>query len=136
MENRGSDRIHQEDKNDIQAHSLFKEKCVDSMTDGYSVFSEIYTKEGQPVASKAVTFDATTLAPHVVIDFSNNGKNYELWDDLKSPKEVFIATTGSDGKQSLSKIDPASPEYKTAVDAADNLGFNKLPSCSSVISTI
>lgn len=112
--------------------SMYREQCVDYIfIDAYSTLDTIYTKDGNSLATRLVEFDSQAN-PHVTIDFDYSGKAYELKDDFKNAKELYSVQVKQTGESVLNRIDSGTEEYKNALNEADKLGFNSLPSCSSV----
>lgn len=119
--------------NHLEPNSMYRQECLDYVfIDAYSTLDTIYSKDGNPLATRFVQFDQSSPAVNATIDFQSGGKKYELKDDFKTAKEVYVEKVDQNGKGKLSKLEAGSDEYKNAVKAADDLGFNTLPSCSSV----
>lgn len=136
MENEGFASARRGEAEQNGQSAIFKEQCIDYMfIDAYTVFDVIYNKDASVVANRTIYFTPPEGKPVVTTDFKSDGKAYEMKDDFKSEKELFLDTTDSSGSRVLTRVDSKTAEYKKAVDDADKLGFNNLPSCSSVVDT-
>ncbi|MBX9694518.1 MAG: hypothetical protein K2Z81_19180 [Cyanobacteria bacterium] len=115
--------------------AIFKEECVDSTVMGNDLIIDIiFDKEATPKATRYIEFVPPDAKPEVKIGFHSDGKHYELRDNFKTEKEIYRETIDEkSGDRILDRVDPQSAEYKRALEDADKLGFNTLPSCASVV---
>lgn len=114
---------------EIPRQNEFKEQCAEHFpVDGITFISVVFGKDGSAFATR--TMNLSPNNPHMEIDFSADGKRYELKHTPAKGAEIFEDSVDKEGNRLLSKIDPATDEYKKAYDTAIDIKFDTLPQCS------